>query len=223
MIVVRTILFAVLFTGASAMAQVQFEQPCPDRTLPDRSVVICTPTQGSLVPASYIIVGHVTDSLSFTSDVIIDGLDTGAQPGQSDIFVETASSIPGPHLITLKATDSSGTISTSVLLFEITTNATPCAPSSTNQTVTICTPHDGDQESSPVTLAAVTTDSNPVVATQVYVDGVKAAEGNSDAAGGSPKYVLAHVLMQPGTHRVTYQALEQSGTVIKKTIHITVR
>jgi hypothetical protein len=44
MIAVRTILFAFLFAGASAMAQSQFTHPCPDRTLPDRSVIICTPT-----------------------------------------------------------------------------------------------------------------------------------------------------------------------------------
>jgi hypothetical protein len=222
MIVARTILFALLFAGASAMAQSQFTQPCPDRTLPDRSVILCTPPQGALVPASYLVVGHITDSLSFTTELDFDGINIGGGPGESDIAGSVGSTIPGPHLFTLKATDSQGTISTSVLVFTITTNATPCAPSSTNQTVTICTPHDGDQESSPVELAAVTTDSNPLLATQVYVDGIKAAEGNGND-GGSNKYVLAHLLMQPGPHRVTFQALEQSGTVIRKTIHITVR
>jgi hypothetical protein len=68
----------------------------------------------------------------------------------------------------------------------------------------------------------VTIDSNPVVATQVYVDGVKAAEGNGND-DGSNKYVLAHLILQPAPHRVTFQALEQSGAVIRKTIHITVR
>ena len=218
MVLVRTILFALLFFSVSAMAQTQFDHPCPDQTVPDRSVVICTPTQGALVPGSYIIVGHVTDSLSFTSTLLIDGVNVGSGT-QSEILGETGSNIPGPHLITLKATDSSGTISTSVLVYEITNNATPCAPSSTNQTVTICTPQNGDQESSPVELAAVTTDSNPVTATQVYVDGVKAAEGT----GNENKVVLAHVLMEPGPHRVTYQALEQSGAIIRKTINITVR
>jgi hypothetical protein len=219
MIVARSIVFAVLFAGASAMAQVQFNQPCPDRTQPDRSVIICTPTQGALLPEVWNVVGHVTDSLSFSSDFIVDGVDGGAEPGRSDLVGQVSTNIPGPHLITFKVTDSQGTFSTSALVFVITNNVAPCAPSSTNQTVTICTPHDGEQESSPVELAAVTTDSNPVAATQVYVDGVKAAEGNGD----ENKVVLAQVLMQPGTHRVTFQALEQSGTVIRKTIHITVR
>jgi len=222
MIVIRSILFAVLFAGASAVAQSQFTHPCPDQTLPDRSVILCTPTQGRLVPASYLVVGHVTDSLSFTTELDFDGVNIGGGPGQSDTVGSVGSTIPGPHLITLKATDSQGTISTSTLVYTITTNATPCAPSSTNQTVTICTPQDGDQESSPVELAAVTTDSNPLKATQVYVDGAKAAEGNGND-GGSNKYVLAHVLLEPGPHRVTFQALEQSGAVIRKTIHITVR
>lgn len=222
MILVRTIFFAFLFAGASAMAQTQFDHPCPNQTLPDRSVILCTPTQGALVPASYLIVGHVTDSLSFTTEVLFDGVNIGGGPGLSDILGSVGSTIPGPHLITIKATDSQGTISTSTLVYTITTNATPCAASSTNQTITICTPQNGDQESSPVELAAVTTDSNPLKATQVYVDGVKAAEGTGND-GGSVKYVLAHVLMEPGPHRVTFQALEQSGAIIRKTINITVR
>src|SRR5215467_5682239 len=135
MIIVRSLLFAFLFIGVSAMAQSQFTHPCPDQTLPDRSVILCTPTQGSLVPASYVVVGDVTDSLSFTTDLMFDGVDLGGGPGESDVLASTASTIPGPHLITLKATDSQGTISTSVVVYTITTNATPCAPSSTNQTV----------------------------------------------------------------------------------------
>jgi len=224
MIIVRSICFAVLFASASAMAQSQFTHPCPgpDQTLPDRSIILCTPTQGSLVPASYLIVGHVTDSLSFTTEILFDGVNIGGGPGESDIVGSVGATIPGPHVITLKATDSQGTISTTTLVYTITTNATPCAPSSTNQTITICTPQNGDQESSPVELAAVTTDSNPLKATQVYVDGVKAAEGTGND-GGSVKYVLAHILMEPGPHRVTFQALEQSGAVIRKTINITVR
>jgi hypothetical protein len=214
---VRTILCALLLTGASALAQTQFISPCPDHTVPDRTVTICTPTQSALVPGDYIIVGHITDSLSFTSTLLMDGVVIGG--GTSPDILGDIGSTPGPHRLTLKAQDSLGTISTSILVNEITTNQTPCAPSSTNQTVVICTPQDGNQETSPVELAAVTTDSNPVQATQVYVDGVKAAEGN----GNESKYVLAHVILPTGPHRVTFQALETSGLIIRKTINISVR
>jgi len=215
--IARTILFIFLMTGVSAVAQTSFNHPCPDHTVPDRTVTICTPTQSAQVPGSFFIVAHVTDSLSFTSTVFFDGINIGGG-SVSDIEGEVGS-FTGSHRITVQVQDSSGTFSTSILVNEITTGQTPCAPSQTNQTLVICTPQDGDQETSPVELAAVTTDSNPLNATQVYVDGVKAAEGNGDEAN----YVLTHLLLEPGPHRVTFQALEKSGLIIRKTINISVR
>lgn len=214
----RSLLFVLLMATASAVAQTSFNHPCPDHTVPDRTVTICTPTQGAQVSSAYFIVGHVTDSLSFTSTLTIDGIVAGGGVGVSDINVETGA-LAGPHSITLTAQDSTGTFSTSMLVNGIATGQTPCAPSPTNQTLVICTPQDGNQETSPVELAAVTTDSNPLNATQVYVDGVKAAEGN----GTKANYVLAHVLLETGPHRVTFQSLEKSGLIIRKTINISVR
>jgi hypothetical protein len=213
--IARTILF--LMTSISAVAQTSFNHPCPDHTVPDRTVTICTPTQGSQVPGSFFVVAHVTDSLTFTSTVFFDGINIGSG-AVSDINAEVGS-FTGTHRITVKAQDSSGTFSSSILVNEITNTQTPCAPSQSNQILVICTPQDGDQETSPVEMAAVTTDSNPLNATQVYVDGVKAAEGNGDEAN----YVLTHLLLEPGPHRVTFQALEKSGLIIRKTINISVR
>jgi hypothetical protein len=215
---VRAVLLAFFFAGASAFAQTSFNQPCPAHTVPDRTATICTPTQGSQVPGSFFLVAHVTDSLSFTSTLFFDGINIGGGAGLSDIQAEIGS-FTGSHRITLNVQDSSGTFSTSILVNEITTGQTPCAPSTTNQTLVICTPQDGNQETSPVELAAVTTDSNPLNATQVYVDGVKAAEGN----GNEANYVLTHLILPTGPHRVTFQALEKSGLIIRKTINISVR
>src|SRR6266496_2487391 len=54
--------------------------------------------------------------------------------------------------------------------------AAQCALNPTNQTVTICTPADGEIVSSPVHVVAAATDSNPVSYLQIYRDGVKVFE-----------------------------------------------
>lgn len=212
------IVFAIsLMISTASLAQTSFNHPCPDHTVPDRTVTICTPTQSAQVPGSFFIVAHITDSLSSSTTLLLDGVALSGT-ATSELNVETGFGQPGSHRITVRAQDSSGTFESSILVNAITTQ-TPCAGSPTNQTITICTPQDADQETSPVELAAVTTDSNPLNATQVYVDGVKAAEGN----GNEANYVLTHLLLESGPHRITYQALEKSGLIIRKTINITVR
>lgn len=92
----------------------------------------------------------------------------------------------------MRVQDSSGTFESSIPVNLIEAQ-TPCAGSPTNQTITICTPLDGDQERSPVELAAVTTDSNLLDATQVYVDGVKAKEGLEQEGTRPPKWLAVPV------------------------------
>jgi hypothetical protein len=212
------IVFAISLMTTASLAQTQFNHPCPDHVVPDRTVTICTPTQSAQVPFSFFIVAHITDSLSFTATLSLDDGPPGTPTTTSELNIGAGFGLPGPHRITVKAQDSSGTFESSILVNSI-AGQTPCAGSSTNQTVTICTPQDGDQETSPVELAAVTTDSNFLDATQVYIDGVKAAEGK----GRDANNVLTHLLLEPGPHRVTFQAIEGSGLIIRKTIHISVR
>jgi hypothetical protein len=215
---VRIVFASFLMMSTAALAQTPFNHPCPDHTVPDRTVTICTPTQSAQVPLSFFIVAHITDSLSFTAHVLIDDAPLGDPVSASEVNGLFGIGLPGPHRITVKVQDSSGTFESSILVNSI-SGQTPCAAGPTNRTITICTPQDGDQETSPVELAAVTTDSNFLDATQVYVDGVKAKEG----LGRDANNVLTHVLLEPGPHRITFQAIEGSGLIIRKTIHISVR
>jgi hypothetical protein len=215
----RIVFATLLMVSTAALAQTPFDHPCPDHTVPDRTITICTPTQSAQVRGRNVMfVGHVTDSLSFQTTTILDG--QTFPPGTSpDLNFGIGFPNPGSHRITIQVTDSSGTFESSILVNTIDTPQTPCAAGPTNQTITICSPQDGDQETSPVELAAVTTDSNPLNATQVYVDGTKATEGIADEAN----FVLTHLILPPGPHRITYQAIEKSGLIIRKTINITVR
>ena len=90
-----------------------------------------------------------------------------------------------------------------------------CTPNPNNQTVTICSPTSGATVSSPVNVVATTTDSSTVSFVQIYVDGTKAYQ----VAGGQ---VNTNLTLADGTHRLTVQAQDSTGTVFKATESIAV-
>ena len=92
---------------------------------------------------------------------------------------------------------------------------TPCTLNSVSPSVTICGPANGATVSSPVTVVAGTTDANAVSFIQVYVDGLP----QLTKTGGT---LNDPVPMPVGTHRLTVQAKDSTGTVFKQTISITV-
>jgi hypothetical protein len=89
-----------------------------------------------------------------------------------------------------------------------------CVPSSTNPSVTICTPGAGQYVTSPVHVVAETTDSKTVKLMQVYVDGVKKYEVASSSIDTS-------LTMTSGSHRLAVQASD--GTIFKQVVYITVK
>jgi acid phosphatase len=89
-----------------------------------------------------------------------------------------------------------------------------CVPSTTNPSVTICTPGAGQYVTSPVHVVAETTDSNTVKLMQVYVDFVKKYEVASSSINTS-------LTMTSGSHRLAVQASD--GTIFKQVIYITVQ
>ena len=90
-----------------------------------------------------------------------------------------------------------------------------CSPGPVNQTVTMCSPAPGSTVPSPVHIQAAATDSNSVNYVQVYVDGVRKAQ--------SPGSILDTYLDMPtGTHRLTAQAKDSAGVILKATVYITV-
>jgi len=88
-----------------------------------------------------------------------------------------------------------------------------CKGAGVNETVTICTPSNGQTLGTPVHVTAATTDSKPVKYTQVYLDGAKVYEVMTGAVDTS-------IAMSAGTHRLTVQASD--GAIFKTTIYVTV-
>jgi hypothetical protein len=90
-----------------------------------------------------------------------------------------------------------------------------CSVSSDPQ-VKICTPQNEASVDSPVRIVAVTNGGHSNRLLQLYVDGSKKHQVQSDRLDHS-------VALAAGRHRITVQAVEDGAVVAKHTIHINVR
>jgi hypothetical protein len=123
--------------------------------------------------------------------------------------------------VTAQAWNSNGQVFKQTVYVNVTSGSasqsgSSCTMSSTNPSVTICSPSDGATVSSPVRLIAGTTSSSAVNLIQVYLDGAKVYE----LAAAKLDTSLA---MARGTRRLTVQARNTSGVWFKKTVYITVQ
>ena len=97
----------------------------------------------------------------------------------------------------------------------LTARAATCTPGPTNRTVTICMPANGSTVTSPVEVSAAATDSSTVTSMQIYLD------GSPVYTKLSTKSIDTSITVASGTHRLTVQAKDSSGT-FKSTVNITV-
>ena len=93
--------------------------------------------------------------------------------------------------------------------------STPCPTDSASPSVTICSPAQDAEVTSPITVVAETADRNPVTTMQAFLDG----ETVSTASGGT---LTAQISAAVGRHTVTIQAKDNQGTVFVKSINFTV-
>ena len=90
-----------------------------------------------------------------------------------------------------------------------------CVLSTTSPSVTICTPANNATVASPVSISAGTTDSNPVTYVQLYVDGQKSVTQNGGVLNTT-------ATLADGPHKLTIQAKDSTGTLVKQVASITV-
>lgn len=126
---------------------------------------------------------------------------------------------PGTHSVTVSATGWNTRTQTEIINDSLDTQLdfylSPCTPGTSSPSVTICTPINGATVTSPVTVTALTRDTNAVRFVQAYVDGV----AQVTQTGAS---LDAQIPISPGTHRITVQAKDNTGAIFKQTINITV-
>lgn len=92
-----------------------------------------------------------------------------------------------------------------------------CTPSSTAATpsVTICSPTNGSNVSSPVHVTAATKSATTVIAMKVYDNGTQVFSTSSSS-------VDTNLTMTPGTHTITVNAWNSGGQVFKSAVTVTV-
>src|SRR5947208_13758257 len=192
--------FVLLIFARSAAAAA----PCPLSQV-NPSVTVCTPTPNALVQSMVHVVAGTTDSRPVTSmQVLVDGtLNQTFKASTIDTFV----TLPiGNHTITVKGWDSAGPFKT-VVPVEM---QPPCALNPANQTVTICSLVAGSVVSQPFHVVAATTDSNPVNAMTLFIDGL----GHGGISNSAILDMYASNLSL-GTHTVGVQAKDSTGFVAK--------
>ena len=151
------------------------------------------------------VVAGTTDSRPVTSmQVLVDGtLNQTFKASTIDTFV----TLPiGNHTITVKGWDSAGPFKTVVPV----AMQPPCALNPANQTVTICSLVAGSVVSQPFHVVAAATDSNPVKAMTLFIDGV----GHGGISNSAILDMYASNLSL-GTHTVGVQAQDSTGFVAK--------
>jgi hypothetical protein len=183
----------------------------PSATVPSEN--ICAPANNATVSSPFTVqaAAHMANAVN-NSQIWLDGVKVYQVSGANVNTSVTAAA--GSHRLTVQSADTTGALTKQTVF--VTVGTSSCALSSTDPSVTICTPMPNSTVTSPVKIVAGTTDSaSTVTNTFVWVDGVK----QWTASGGS---LNTSVAMSPGTHRVTVQAKDSSGRYFQSTMNIAV-
>ncbi len=178
------------------------------------SVTICTPANNAAVTSPIQVAAGTTDGnlVSYTQ-LFLDGVASTKQNG--GVLNTTATLTPGSHRIAVQSLDAMGTLFKQVIYVTVgTASSGPCPLNPASPTVTICTPANNATVTSPLTVTAGTTDSNTVSLIQLYVDGSAKVTQHTGTLTGS-------VTLTPGSHKLTVQAKDSTGTIFKQTIYVT--
>ena len=183
------------------------------------SVTICTPTNGATVSSPVNIVAGTTDKSSTVKylQIYIDGAKQ-YQVSAGQLNTSLAMSA-GSHRLTVQAIDAAGTIFKSTIYITVSSGGGgggPCTLSTTNPSVTICTPANNATVTSPVNVVAGTTDSNKVTAMKIYLDGVSVFSTSSNQLNTNVS------ISTTGSHRIAVQAWDSAGQVFKSVIYVNV-
>jgi phospholipase C len=170
------------------------------------SVTVCTPLENGIVATPAHITASTTDSNTVTALQIYVDYVLVYQVRTSTLDTYITLSL-GNHLIAVQAWDSTGaTFQTDVNV----AMTPPCALSTKNKTVTVCTPGSGAVDSLPVHLVAGFTDSSPVTSIQV-------TEGSNVLFTGTSAPLDIYLSsLSSGKQTLTITATDQNGATFSK-------
>jgi glucose/arabinose dehydrogenase len=179
----------------------------------DPSITICNPQNNETVLSPVHIAALTTNSAGITGmKVYVDSV---------GVYTTTANKIDtslavsaGAHKLTVQSWDKAGRVTIESQQITVTGSGS-CAASTTDPSITICSPENNATVSSPVHIVALTTNSAGITGMKIYVDsaGVYTTTANK---------IDTSLVMSAGTHKLTVQSWDQAGRVIIKAININI-
>ena len=183
------------------------------------SVTICSPANNATVTSPVNIVAGTTDNTSTVNylQIYVDG--TKQYQVSANQLNTSLAMASGTHRVTVQAIDAAGNVFKSTIYITVSSSSGgggPCTLSTTNPSVTICTPANNATVTSPVNVVAGTTDSNKVTAMRIYLDGSSVYSTTSNQLNTSIS------ISTTGTHRIAVQAWDSAGQVFKSVVYVNV-
>jgi acid phosphatase len=176
-------------------------------------VTVCSPTGGSTVSSPVRFTAAAKSSLPITAmRIYIDNV-SAYFTNAASLDVSLAVS-PGTHNIVVQAWNSGGSVFKTPLTITTGTAAAGCTASTTG--VTVCSPASGSSAASPVHVTAAAKSSlGSITAMRIYVDYVSKYLTNAASLDTS-------IALASGSHNLTVQAWDSTGSVYKNARTITV-
>ncbi len=209
----RILLTTLVILALSAISAAQCALSSTNKT-----VHICSPASGATVasPVQFSASANDTSAKVTAMAIYLDG--TKVYSTASNQLSTSLTVAAGTHKLTVKAWDAAGAVFSTTENFTVSTGGGgggTCTGSTTNRTVTICTPANNTTVTSPVHITAAATDSASVSSMQIYVDGVKQYQV-------AAKSIDTNLAMADAPHKITVKAWDSAGS-FSSTIYISVQ
>ena len=186
--------------------------PCQQSTT-DPSLTICKPLNNSTVTSPANVVAGVNSSSPIISfSIWLDGSKVYGAPGVTLNTNVTLS--PGGHQLIVQAMNGAKKVFGQSVNVTV-GSTTGCQPLATVPSENICAPANNATVSSPFTVQAAAHMATAVNNSQTWLDGVKVYQ----VSGAN---VNTSVTAATGSHRLTVQAVDTTGAVVKQTVYVTV-
>jgi len=180
----------------------------------DHSVTFCAPGTITVTsPVRIAVQSKVNQGFVSLMQLYVDGVNKAqTYTNQLDTTLDLSF---GTHRVVAKARDTNGVFFNNTLNISIPAPQACDVSAAATPSITICTPADGANVSSPLQVIAQAKDSQPVTRMQLYLDGVSKFSINSDQLNTS-------IPATGGSHRISVVSTNVASVTTKATVTVTV-
>jgi hypothetical protein len=209
--------FAAAITGNATVATLLNATPraaCAINRL-SPSITVCQPQNMTYSNSPLLIKASATDTAQVTSmQVFVDNRLRFQSSGNS---LQTNLPIAiGNHTLLVRAQDVNARFFSSPRQVTIFTGTAPATCATPTSAMTICAPTQNETTGTSVHILANADSSNPITATQVYIDNV---EVYNDTSGTT--YVDSNFTVSVGSHLIVVKSFDSHGSIFSASVNIT--